>query len=554
MNDSLGRHIGEGSEPIWRYLKSILPRQLIEANSTYGHRDMNAKEKAGLKSFLEETKKTKTQRESTTTDGGQKSDSASRKRHHGDVFKNTNNEEAGPSTPKRQRQESGLNIPPDEMNALVSRDVHQYDTRPSHGRKRSHYEDDDDFNWDQVGGERPALKKLRSGNLAAHHSNSEQPHPQAADFDLDVFRSRDGSNDILDYTGRNGLVPDLGVHRDPPSYPPGAFDPECHFLRPTQPNQEVGISFNDYTFNDDAHPTYDFPNVFLQPDEPVSTNDNHYQEATQTSNQLNDIRHVSSEFSDDLNLSAFQLPESMETSDAEEVQHTGPLARVPLEVGKTYIVVCSEDKAAKKGFVMGGDYIAWEQRDLKRVLREIETLEAQSMIINTVPQKSKAKQLMSDEQVEYADSDFEAHKTYTIVCADTKEAHKGVAVAGEDIFWLQEQPLDIVCEDILQMQNGVAIIDVGNLNAEEDRVSISRNTEAAQRESASLSDCSSDYGSIPKRMTVSSTRIQEGWQQSRPLVRRLWELHKLLKNPQVLTRLGSRGSHRKAWRVRLSEQ
>ena len=136
------------------------------------------------------------------------------------------------------------------------------------------------------------------------------------------------------------------------------------------------------------------------------------------------------------------------------------IARVRLDVGRTYTIVCLDDKVANQGLVRDGmpdgafksypespEALGLHPQWLQGVQADIGHLMNTSESKAIASRKDKHPQRKDGTEQQDRCAYLFVDKTYIIICHHNQDVRKGLAVIGEDTFW-EEYTLEAALEDV----------------------------------------------------------------------------------------------------------
>jgi len=136
------------------------------------------------------------------------------------------------------------------------------------------------------------------------------------------------------------------------------------------------------------------------------------------------------------------------------------MARVRLDVGRTYTIICLDDKVANQGLVRDGmpngtfksypespEALGLHPQWLRGVQADIGHLMNTSESKATASRKDKHPQRKDGTEQQDRCAYLFVDKTYIIICHHNQDVRKGLAVIGEDTFW-EECTLEAALEDV----------------------------------------------------------------------------------------------------------
>ena len=132
------------------------------------------------------------------------------------------------------------------------------------------------------------------------------------------------------------------------------------------------------------------------------------------------------------------------------------LASVQLEVGKSYIVICLDDRKAGKGFIDASSTIIFDQLSMEAALQDIAQLAVEPNR-KTFSQEARDKQRVANVEQQSRPAYLPVDKDHVVVCIDNEpKAYRGVTAAEERTLW-NEVTLEYTIETLgnLLMEPGV---------------------------------------------------------------------------------------------------
>ena len=409
-----------------RWLRSALPKECIEANSTQQvNRDPTEKEEKELESFNKRTEAEKlvilAQREKASAallrpQAGMASSSVvpttpsgsannPRKRQRRDSVQSTTSEDFSQAISKRRRLQTGPSERRDNEQVL------RHNNPPVHNRRRQHnsqlhgvhhgdnefHRKDEDFSTSSIGHHQGTMP---SGYLSIH----EEDHRRSVAVDAgnqDILGHTQQRNSQITYDDYN-LDPDLDPMDnadDAPSHSRKAGNATCD-----QPRERMNLEV-------------------AQPE--AGADDIEY---------INDIQNAPAGFWGAVNPAAHQgQVEHVSLSD-EQRKILNTFTSVPLEVGNSYIIICLDDRRAVKGFIDASSTIVFDQLAMGRALQEIAQV-AFEPNRNTRSQKAKGKEPVTNAEQQFRSAYLPVDKDHILVCIEKEEACRGVTAADGETLW-----------------------------------------------------------------------------------------------------------------------
>ena len=416
-----------------RWLRSALPKECIEANSTRQlYRDPTEEEEKELEAFPKRTEAEKlvilAQREKASAallrpQTGMASSSVipttpygpatnPRKRQRRDSVQSTTSEDFTQAISKRRRLQTGpserrdieqvlghINQPPNQR-----RRQHNYNSQ-SHGVHRgdngSHHKDEDFARGStpRIGHHRGAMS---TGCLSIHVEDHRRSAAVGA-----------GNQGILDHTQQQNsrityddydMDPDLDLMDNAEDAPSDSCKPRnAAFDRPReQMNLEV------------AQPEAGADDI----------------------EDMNDIQNAPAGFWSAVNPAAHQGQVEHVPLNDEQRKILNTLASVPLEVGNSYIVICIDDRKAVRGFIDASSTVMFDQLSMGAALQEIAQV-ALEPSQSTFSQKARDKQPVSNVEQQCRSVYLPVDKDHIIICIEKEEACRGVTAADGETSWNQ---------------------------------------------------------------------------------------------------------------------
>lgn len=150
---------------------------------------------------------------------------------------------------------------------------------------------------------------------------------------------------------------------------------------------------------------------------------------------MNDIQNAPAGFWDAVDPAAHQgQVEHVSLSD-DQRRILNTLASVQLEVGKSYIVICLDDRKAVKGLIDASSITMFDQLSMEAALREIAQLAVEPNR-KTVSQEARDKQRVANVKQHSRSAYLPVDKDHIVVCIDSQpKAYRGVTAAEGKTLW-----------------------------------------------------------------------------------------------------------------------
>ena len=434
------------------WLKSVLPEECIKANSTRRVlRDPTQEEEKELQAFSKRTqaekdvilaqrKRVRAQllRPRTAMASSSaapmalnasalnpmlvKGDANTRKRQRRDSIQSSTSEDINNSALKRQKLQSG---------ASAIRDDEQICSNvipPAHKRQGHHNDRIGRANHRNHGSHRKVNEPDRLDSLDIEHRHGQYVNQDAGNQWIHGERQHPNSEALS-----TAYQPMLGHPQQQDrgtTYDGYHLDPELNPIDNAEDNTKDAPSSSYKPGN----------TAFDQAQEQINLEAGEPQPAADDIDYMNDIQNAPAGFWDAVDTAAHQLQVEHVPVNDDQRKILSTLALVKLEVGKSYMCICLEDRKGRIGLVDATSRDLPDELSIETAIHEVAHLAAETYLAGepdrkAALQKAKDKQPETNAEQQFRPVYLPVDKTHIIVCIETKRAYEGVTAAEEETLW-----------------------------------------------------------------------------------------------------------------------
>ncbi|KAL8796505.1 MAG: hypothetical protein Q9195_001179 [Heterodermia aff. obscurata] len=174
--------------------------------------------------------------------------------------------------------------------------------------------------------------------------------------------------------------------------------------------------------------------AFDQPQEPINLGAGQPQARADNIEYINDIRSAPAGFWDPVDLAAHQLQVEHDSLTDGQRRILKTLASQQLEVGKSYMIICLDDREARQAPIDANSDIVFDRLSIEKTIHEIANL-AVEPYHNAVSQNDRGKQPETNVESQHRLAYLPVDKTFIVLCVEEYEAYQGITAAGGETIW-----------------------------------------------------------------------------------------------------------------------
>lgn len=330
-------------------------------------------------------------------------------------------------------------------------DENTYDTYAQHEKDP---EDQQEFDLNDAPRKRPRynLGAPPSKDSPGHHTNPGPDHPQYGNTKTGDRSSPDTSQYAPEFpiTIDDDLVTDHEAFQGDQEFVGGHKDAAQH-------HQDGFLDDLNLIGDDHYTPGYDQnapSDSWKQGEELFHPGKSAVDEQRDSVELVNEVQNVPPRFWDQVDPNAHRAQQAQISLSTRRKGILATLACVNFEVGKTYTVVCINDKAAWKG-VVGPDSpesrLEFDPQPLESVQADAEILMNAWMAEGVVSQKGKRALPKDNKERQERSTHLPVGNLYIVMCHEDREVHRGIAVSVDEIHW-DKQTLEATFEEIRRLR------------------------------------------------------------------------------------------------------